>query len=190
MLDSGATGNFLDLTLAKDLGIPLIKKKLPEPVRAVDGSELSSGLITHQTSDLILVCDNGHTEQLDFDLIDTPLFGAILGVPWLQLHNPVIDWQKGSVTLNSSRCVHSCYPEATDVVTPLFCSLTKSDTSKSFILPDLYLDFQDVFNEVEATNLPPHRNFDCRVDLVPGAILPCSRIYALTEQENRSKSVV
>ena len=75
MLDSGATGNFLDSSLARKLEIPVVSKLQPEPVRAVDGSELSSGLITHQTKDLAAFCDNGHTELITFDLIDTPLFG-------------------------------------------------------------------------------------------------------------------
>ena len=180
MLDSGATGNFLDLTLSKSLGIPAMKKKIPEPVRAVDGSELSSGLITHQTPDLVLVCDNGHTESLTFDLIDTPLFGAILGVPWLQLHNPSIDWHKRNVTLNSPYCVHSCYPEAVDVVIPLSCGLTKTPEESEPSIPIPYQDYTDVFDEVKATTLPPHRSFDCRIDLIPGSDLPCSRIYALT----------
>ena len=185
MLDSGATGNFLDLALASSLDIPLVRKNFPEPVRAVDGSELSSGLITHQTPDLTMICDNGHTESISFDLINTPLFGAILGVPWLQTHNPVIDWQTRRVTLNSSFCVHTCYPEAVDTVTPLFCGTLESNLNleRSF-LPKEYEDLSDVFDEIKATTLPPHRSFDCRIDLVPGANLPCSRIYALTENEN------
>ena len=39
-----------------------------------------------------MVCENGHTEEIVFNLIDTPTFGAILGIPWLQLHNLAIDW--------------------------------------------------------------------------------------------------
>ena len=44
---------------------------------------------------------------------------------------------------------------------------------------EAYHDFFDVFDEVKATTLPPHWSFDCRIDLVPGASLPFSRIYAL-----------
>ncbi|KAJ1179977.1 hypothetical protein NDU88_005205 [Pleurodeles waltl] len=40
-----------------------------EPVRAVDGSALSSGVIQFNTTPVTLVCENGHTEQLTFDLI-------------------------------------------------------------------------------------------------------------------------
>ena len=72
MLDSGATDNFLDLTLARNLEIPFIQKSLPESVRAVDGSELSSSLITLQTQEIIIVCNNGHTESISFGLIDIP----------------------------------------------------------------------------------------------------------------------
>ena len=37
MLDSGATGNFLDLTLAQMLDTPAVSKKVSEPVCSVDG---------------------------------------------------------------------------------------------------------------------------------------------------------
>ena len=185
MLDSGATGNFLDISLAQRLEIKTVRKALPEPVRAVDGSELSSGSITHQTQDLVLVCDNGHTENLAFDLIDTPLFGAILGIPWLQRHNPIIDWEKRLVTLHSRFCTHSCYPESTEFTSPLICGSVSSQLKAEYNqLPEVYRGFTDVFDKVRAAALPPHRSFDCRIDLLPGAQLPCSRIYALTEQEN------
>ena len=112
-----------------------------------------------------MVCENGHTEKISFDLIDTPLFGAILGVPWLQLHNPHIDWLKRNVTLNSAYCIHSCYPEAIDVFSPIVCGLvdgTRDSTQGN--LPNEYLEYSDVFDQVKATCLPPHRSFDCKID--------------------------
>ena len=169
MLDSGATGNFLDLALAAKMGVPIISKDLPEAVRAVDGSDLSSGLITHQTQDLVMTCDNVHTEKISFDLIDTPIFGAILGVPWLQHHNTAIDWQRRNVTLNSHYCVHNCYPEPQELATPLTCGLVydQVEPSTETQLPEIYQDFVDVFDKDKASILPPHRSFDCRIDLTP-----------------------
>lgn len=48
-----------------------------------------------------------------------------------------------------------------------------------------YRDFTDVFSEVEAEALPPHRTYDCQIDLVPGAVVPAGYIYPLFETENQ-----
>ena len=183
MIDSGATGNFLDLTLATQLGLVRITKTVPEAVHAVDGSELTSGMIRYQTEPLLMRCENGHMEQLSFDLIDTPTFGAILGIPWLQQHNPKIDWYRRLVTLDSLGCVNSCYQEPPDLTTPLHCATTHGPMKG--LLPDVYREYTDVCDKKMATQLPPHRTFDCKIDLLPGVPLPCSRIYALTEPETQ-----
>jgi len=44
-------------------------------------------------------------------------------------------------------------------------------------------DYPDVFSKSNAERLPPHRPFDCRVDLLPGHVPPTSKIYQLTLPE-------
>ncbi|KAJ1116407.1 hypothetical protein NDU88_004619 [Pleurodeles waltl] len=56
---------------------------------------------------------------------------------------------------------------------------------KEVQLPKQYSSYEDVFDEKEAENLPPHRSYDCQIDLVPGGILPNCRVYALSEHENQ-----
>ena len=43
--------------------------------------------------------------------------------------------------------------------------------------------FQDVFDEREAQTLPPHRAFDCCIDLLPGASLTKGRLIPLSGPE-------
>ena len=38
-----------------------------------------------------------HAEFLDFSVINLPKYEAILGKPWLDKWNPVIDWQKNTM---------------------------------------------------------------------------------------------
>ncbi|KAK3524536.1 hypothetical protein QTP70_029849 [Hemibagrus guttatus] len=47
-------------------------------------------------------------------------------------------------------------------------------------LPGEYQDYQDVFSQMAATKLPPHRPWDCAIDLLPGAKLPKGRVYPLS----------
>ncbi|KAJ1116405.1 hypothetical protein NDU88_004617 [Pleurodeles waltl] len=64
-------------------------------------------------------------------------------------------------------------------------SPTATAAEKEVQLPKQYSSYQDVFDEKEAENLPPHRSYDCQIDLVPGGILPNCRVYALSEHENQ-----
>ncbi|KAL0195021.1 hypothetical protein M9458_008593, partial [Cirrhinus mrigala] len=53
------------------------------------------------------------------------------------------------------------------------------NTEPSFTpeIPAEYTAFQDVFSKQAATHLPPHRPWDCAIELLPGAQLPKGRIY-------------
>ncbi|KAK3526515.1 hypothetical protein QTP70_030648 [Hemibagrus guttatus] len=53
-------------------------------------------------------------------------------------------------------------------------------------LPEEYRDYQDVFSQMTTTKLPPHRPWDCAIDLLPDAKLPKGRDYALSIPENKA----
>lgn len=44
-------------------------------------------------------------------------------------------------------------------------------------------DLKEVFNKCHATSLPPHREYDCAIDLVPGAPIPKGHLYSLSAAE-------
>ncbi|MEE6528472.1 hypothetical protein FKM82_030810 [Ascaphus truei] len=48
--------------------------------------------ISLQTVFLQLHTGKDHTEKIQLDVIHTPTVDVILGMPWLQLHNPRVDW--------------------------------------------------------------------------------------------------
>ena len=47
-------------------------------------------------------------------------------------------------------------------------------------------EFADVFSEEKAADLPEHRQFDCDVPLIPGAVIPHGRVYQLSEPERKT----
>lgn len=55
-------------------------------------------------------------------------------------------------------------------------------TDLSNILP-CHLDLKEVFNKAKATSLPPHRPYDCAIDLLPGTAPPKGHLYALSPPE-------
>lgn len=100
LLDSGASSCFLDITFARSSRIPVVAKKKPIPVEVIDGRPLSSGAITEATSPLILTVGS-HLEEISFYLITSPRHPVILGLSWLEAHNPLVDWRDRSIQFSS-----------------------------------------------------------------------------------------
>ncbi|KAG1954691.1 retrotransposable element [Pimephales promelas] len=53
-------------------------------------------------------------------------------------------------------------------------------------IPTPYRAFQDVFNKQLATTLPPHRPWDCAINLLPGAMLP----HAFSSSARRTEACI
>ncbi len=53
-------------------------------------------------------------------------------------------------------------------------------------IPSDYAALQDVFNKQAATKLPPHRSWDCAIDLLPGIQPPKGRINSLSIPERKA----
>lgn len=78
--------------------IPLAK---PIAVFNADGTTNEHGTINHRVEIKILIAGRWNT----VDLLITGLgkHNMILGFPWLQKHNPIIDWQKGTINWTPNR---------------------------------------------------------------------------------------
>ncbi len=53
-------------------------------------------------------------------------------------------------------------------------------------VPEEYLDLRAVFSCSRATSLPPHRPYDCSIDLLPGTMPPRGRLYSLSAPEREA----
>ena len=100
LLDSGATGCFVDKSWALDRCLRLSKLMKPVPVLNVDGTRNQEGDITHYV--LLTVGVGKHAEKLWCAVTCLGKVPLILGHDWLKKHNPDIDWTTGDVKL--SRC--------------------------------------------------------------------------------------
>jgi hypothetical protein len=90
-VDSGATSSFIDQTFVAQHNIHVVKKSTHVPVEVIDGRTIAFGAITHETTPLKL-CIDKHTEKIVLNIISTPHHPIILGLPWLEAHNHIIDW--------------------------------------------------------------------------------------------------
>lgn len=96
LVDSGADANIISGELVRQLGLRQEPLSSPAPATALDGHSL--GTITHQTAPVPMLLSGNHHEVIQFHIIDHPDIPLILGFPWLQLHNPHIDWRGGVVS--------------------------------------------------------------------------------------------
>ncbi|KAK3517208.1 hypothetical protein QTP70_001074 [Hemibagrus guttatus] len=62
----------------------------------------------------------------------------------------------------------------------------ESPECKPVTIPSCYQELQEVFSKTKATQLPPHRPWDCAIDLLPNAMPPKSKIYPLSRPETQA----
>jgi predicted aspartyl protease len=98
LVDSGATGLFIDREYVKSNQIPTRRLSNPIPVRNVDGTANMAGTIL-EVAELILQY-NGHSERALFCVTGLGSQNLILGHTWLQDHNPEVDWKMGKVEMS------------------------------------------------------------------------------------------
>jgi len=192
LLDSGATGLYVDKRFTEKHNITT--KKLPFPMRVynADGTHNSNGVITHQTELVFQV--NGHTSKDWFYVVDLGGKAMIVRMNWLRDHNPEIDWKTG--TLEFKRCPSSCGGMTKNLLMNLNNIINESqeisdneirhqihasqttatklatenyDKNKKNTFQDIlkgpYADFMDVFGEEGPSGLPPRRTWDQAIDL-------------------------
>ena len=73
-------------------------------VRNVDRTNNSGGVITHQIKANVYY--KGHVERMRMDVYDLGKMKVILGMLWLQAHNPEINWKTKEVKI--MRCPPLC----------------------------------------------------------------------------------
>jgi len=104
LLDSGATRMFMSKSLAQKRRYRLIKLDQPLQVRNVDGTSNSKDAITHEVE--VNMFYKGHVKRVRMDICKLEKTDMILGMPWLAVHNPEIDWEKREVRM--MRCPLLC----------------------------------------------------------------------------------
>ena len=104
LLNSGATELVMSSEFTRKKGFKLKKLERPIQVRNVDGSFNREGPIENTVE--VNVYYKGHVERTEIDVIGGQKWGVILGMPWLEHHNPEIDWKTEEVKI--TRCPEEC----------------------------------------------------------------------------------
>jgi len=89
LLDSRATGLFMDMIFAREKGFKMERMKNPLLVKNVNGTVNVEGAIMHQVKCNMFF--KGHVERVRMDMYNLGKTEVILGIPWLATYNPEVD---------------------------------------------------------------------------------------------------
>ncbi|SGY29992.1 BQ5605_C002g01105 [Microbotryum silenes-dioicae] len=92
----------LATSFVHDNHLQLIAHPTPIPLYVIDGRPIQSGNITHFVH--LEVQFNGHTQSLRADVTQLGTYPLVLGMPWLRLHNPIIDWKRNTLVYSCQSC--------------------------------------------------------------------------------------
>uniref|UniRef100_A0A8C6LVF1 Gypsy retrotransposon integrase-like protein 1 n=1 Tax=Nothobranchius furzeri TaxID=105023 RepID=A0A8C6LVF1_NOTFU len=182
LVDSGCEQLLLDPRIVAEWKIPTTKLITPRSVSSLDNRNLSS--ITHQTIPLRLQVSGNHVETLTFYVFPSPQSPLVLGHSWLVRHNPILDWRENKIVEWDSACSQLCLRSA--ILPTRGPVAPPAENINLATVPQVYHDLRLVFSKDRASSLPPHRPYDCAIDLLPGAPLPTSRLYQLSKPERES----
>jgi len=202
LLDSSATGMFMDKRMVARHGFKLQKLERLIMVRNVDGTNNSGGAIMHQVE--CNVYYKGHVERIRIDVCDLGKTKVILGMLWLVAHNPEINWETGEVKI--MRCLPLCggksqKKEKVKRVATLeeekivrWTINDKEDWGKEEkmkedhrkiekMAPKKFLKWRKVFGKVESERMPTRKIWDHAIDLKKTFKPQKGRIYLLSKIE-------
>ena len=124
-------------------------------------------------------------------------FDVILGMDWLSLYRAIIDYYRQRVTVCtlSGNCFHFLGDRVGRVLPPVYdpqgrselscllanCMSSKCDETRTE-LPRVVCEYSDIFSE-DLVSLPPHREVEFSIDLVPGTAPISMAPYRFTPAE-------
>ena len=178
LLDSGATGLFIDMTFAKEKGFKIEKLKNPLLVRNMDRTANVGEAIMHQVKCNMFF--KGHVERARMDVCNLGKTEVILEMPWLAAHNPEIDWEKGEVKI--TWCSSICGKRKQEVKEKAV-KRTKEDEDKKVLRELVPKKLRKVFGKKKSERMPVRKAWDHAIELKEGFMPKKKKVYSLSREE-------
>ena len=173
-------------------------------VRNVDGTNNSEGAIIHQVE--YNVYYKSHVERMRMDVYDLGKTEVILGILWLAVHNPKINWETKEIKM--TRCLPLCSgrsqtKEKVKRIVTLkkerivrWAINNKEDWGKEEeikedhrkieeMVPKRFLKWKKVFGKVELERMPTRKIWDHAIDLKEMFKSRKGRIYLLSKMKRK-----
>ncbi|KAL0172909.1 hypothetical protein M9458_033220, partial [Cirrhinus mrigala] len=170
LIDSDSSGNFISQECLEKFQLTRQRRNHEYAVKMIQGKPLGRGKVQYSSPIITLQVGLFHKEQIPPSASSWDAHGST------SIHIPVLCWDPCDVLQWGKQCHEQCLSELShpqSISIPL--ASTKIKSPEPEVTPEIpaeYMVFQDVFSKQAATQLPPHRPWDCAIELLPGAQLP------------------
>ena len=107
LIDCGASGYaFIDASFAQRNSLSLTPLACPRVLQVVDGRPIATGMLTHLVK--LQLSIDAHSEPGSFLVTQLGHYPVVLGVKWLQIHDPFVSWSRITLTFSSRYCAAEC----------------------------------------------------------------------------------
>jgi len=104
MLNTGATANFIHQDLVKRHRIQTIPRKEPLTTKDIHGRPLA--VVTEQA--IFRLRTRSHIKTIVMDIMLTGQHSLVLGMPWMEIHDPWIRMADRDLIFSSQYCQENC----------------------------------------------------------------------------------
>ncbi|SJL15452.1 uncharacterized protein ARMOST_18950 [Armillaria ostoyae] len=108
LVDSGCTSSAINRAFVQEHHLDTIRTAIPIIVYNADGTRNKGGDITEYVEVRLTI--GNHEERIDLAVTDLGAKDLYLGHDWLKRHNPVINWETGTVIFGCCQCVKNPFP--------------------------------------------------------------------------------
>jgi len=207
LLDSSVMGMFMDRQMAARHGFKLQKLERPLMVKNMNGTVNSGGAITYQVECNVFY--KGYMERMRMDVCDLGKTEVILGMPWLAVHNPEINWETEEVKM--TRCLPLCGGKSQKSKKKEKVKIMATEEEEKIVhwaiddkedwgkekeieedhrkieemVPRKFLKWRKVFEKVESERMPTRKIWDHAIDLKETFKPRKGKIYPLSKNERK-----
>jgi len=181
LLDSGATGLFLDMIFAQKKGFKIEKLKKPLLVRNVDGTVNAREAIMHQVEYNMFF--KGHIERARMDVCNLGKIEVILGMPWLAAHNPEIDWEKEEVKITHCPPIYGRRKQEEKKKKVKKVEKDEDKETLKRLVPKRFWKWKRVFGKKKSERMLVQKTWDHTIELKEGFMPKKGKVYSLSREE-------
>jgi hypothetical protein len=170
LFDSGASHSFIATGFVEKHGIPTTHLEIPLVTRT-----LGLDLLCHLKCSQVRILLSGVVFLADFAVLPSHGIDVILGMDWLTKHNGVISCADKTILLTDHQGKSVSCQAQPPTQDPMVFNLAAESIS-------IVEEFMDVFLE-ELSGMPPEREVEFYIDLIPGTAPIAKRLYRMAPTE-------
>ena len=196
LLDSGASGEYVDPSFVKRYNLPQFRLKNSLKIRNADGSVNTNCTLYTK----IHINVNNKWTTIFPKIITLGKYRLFLGITWLRKHNPIINWKDKTLSWEDEYQNKLKLKEVkSDEINQIYHSINfkantsqqlhnsttkpKKESDPKIAVPKKFHKYLKVFNKEESEKLPPRRPWDHKIDLDPDFVPKRMPVYNLTPKE-------